>query len=83
MRRPRGPGGRFLTTDEVAAMEKAEAEGKVYVIEDRRDPAKRKQSGGNGGPAAKKSKTQHVPNGVMKGELDDEEDEDEDGQDDE
>jgi len=31
MRRPRGPGGRFLTADEVTAMEKAEAEG--------RDPA--------------------------------------------
>ncbi|CAL5867206.1 uncharacterized protein PFLUO_LOCUS1419 [Penicillium psychrofluorescens] len=27
MRRPRGPGGRFLTADEVAAMEKREAEG--------------------------------------------------------
>src|ERR1700760_1098566 len=27
MRRPRGPGGRFLTSDEVAAMEKKEAEG--------------------------------------------------------
>lgn len=27
MRRPRGPGGRFLTADEVAALEKAEAEG--------------------------------------------------------
>jgi len=26
MRRPRGPGGRFLTADEVAAMDKEEAE---------------------------------------------------------
>lgn len=31
MRRPRGPGGRFLTADEVAAMEKKQAEGEGDV----------------------------------------------------
>lgn len=31
MRRPRGPGGRFLTADEVAALEKKQAEGELDV----------------------------------------------------
>jgi len=34
MRRPRGPGGRFLTADEVAAMEKKQAEGGGDGLED-------------------------------------------------
>jgi hypothetical protein len=34
MRRPRGPGGRFLTADEVAAMEKKAAEGGGDGLED-------------------------------------------------
>lgn len=63
MRRPRGPGGRFLTADEVTAMEKAEAEGKdpaEFVAS--LGPAKKRKAndsddgGGGGGKSTKKSK---------------------------
>ncbi|KAL1643279.1 Transcriptional activator [Diplodia intermedia] len=51
MRRPRGPGGRFLTADEVAAMEKAKHSGENGEMDDGGDkenagtPAKSLQSG--------------------------------------
>lgn len=62
MRRPRGPGGRFLTADEVTAMEKAEAEGKdpaEFVAS--LGPAKKRKAhdsddGSGGGKSTKKSK---------------------------
>lgn len=63
MRRPRGPGGRFLTADEVAAMEKKAAEGGDDTGADAGKEngsagQKRKSSEGNdGGGSAKKTKT--------------------------
>lgn len=61
MRRPRGPGGRFLTAEEVTAMEKAEAEGKdpaEFVAS--LGPAKKRKANdsddGGGGKSSKKSK---------------------------
>lgn len=52
MRRPRGPGGRFLTADEVAAMEKKQAEGN--------DESAADASKGENGSAAKKRKSSDV-----------------------
>jgi hypothetical protein len=63
MRRPRGPGGRFLTADEVAAMEKKAAEGDGDAAADLGKEngsvgQKRKSSEGNDdGGSAKKTKT--------------------------
>lgn len=51
MRRPRGPGGRFLTADEVAAMEKKQAEGNDESAADAK---------GENGSAAKKRKSSEV-----------------------
>lgn len=63
MRRPRGPGGRFLTADEVAAMEKKAAEGDGEAAADQGKENgsaghKRKSSDVNeDGGSAKKTKT--------------------------
>ncbi|KAJ5555790.1 hypothetical protein N7461_004260 [Penicillium sp. DV-2018c] len=47
MRRPRGPGGRFLTADEVAAMEKrAEVTGQPVTFEDLSKPLPTENGGG-------------------------------------
>lgn len=72
MRRPRGPGGRFLTADEVTALEKAEAEGRTITFEAK--PPKRKASdfSGSNGNAAKKSKPDARKDSAE--ELDDEDD---------
>jgi nuclear transcription factor Y, alpha len=72
MRRPRGPGGRFLTADEVAAMEAKEGGGMPNGMADMKAPttngsAKRKSRGDDGTPN-KRSKASH--------EDDEEEDED-------
>lgn len=78
MRRPRGPGGRFLTADEVADMEK---EGKLPGDgEDKENEGavkkektkKRKSTMGGGEPVGKKRRS-------TSGEEDDEDDEDDEG----
>jgi hypothetical protein len=83
MRRPRGPGGRFLTADEVAAMEKNKGD---IADEDVAKPAgeinssaQKRKSGvaddGNGNPS-KKTKTSASPDeseDVEEGEPSDEE----------
>lgn len=51
MRRPRGPGGRFLTADEVAAMEKKQAEGDG-------EPAGDAGKGENGSAAQKRKSSE-------------------------
>lgn len=57
MRRPRGPGGRFLTADEVAAMEKDEKGGDKDKDDSGSTGSKRKSEAGNAG-SNKKSKTE-------------------------
>lgn len=52
MRRPRGPGGRFLTADEVAAMERKQAEGDGEPVGD--------SGKGENGSAAQKRKSSEV-----------------------
>lgn len=78
MRRPRGPGGRFLTTEEVAQLEK---EGKLPMdspeetggdIDEPKEPA----------GAGAKRKSESAPGGQNKKSRKDEEDDDEDGDDD-
>lgn len=80
MRRPRGPGGRFLTADEVQQMEAkgeldftgATTNGNAKVEHEGRDPsAKRKADSMTGQPGSKKMKTDE----------DEEEDEEDDGDD--
>ncbi|KAK4195770.1 CCAAT-binding transcription factor (CBF-B/NF-YA) subunit B-domain-containing protein [Triangularia verruculosa] len=60
MRRPRGPGGRFLTADEVAQMEKDKANGVETKFEDTATKtstgASKRKSDGGSAPAAKKAK---------------------------
>ena len=59
MRRPRGPGGRFLTADEVAALEKGEGgENGMPVITETKKPSgtKRKSGAMNNENLAKRSK---------------------------
>jgi len=61
MRRPRGPGGRFLTAEEVAAMDKAEAEGNggdMFNTNDLASGSKRKasESDGPSGSGVKRSR---------------------------
>ncbi|KAF7549458.1 hypothetical protein G7046_g8344 [Stylonectria norvegica] len=76
MRRPRGPGGRFLTAEEVAAMErdskggdgKSDSGDVAPTATTKGAGSKRKSEAGNGGPN-KKAKTETES-------LDDEEDED-------
>lgn len=61
MRRPRGPGGRFLTADEVAKLEK---EGKLPFMEDDKENVqkgankKKRKSMGGGEPNGKKKKSE-------------------------
>lgn len=57
MRRPRGPGGRFLTADEVAAMEKDEKGEKGDKDDGGSTGSKRKSEAGSSG-SNKKSKTE-------------------------
>ncbi|MCJ1442464.1 MAG: Transcriptional activator [Stictis urceolatum] len=78
MRRPRGPGGRFLTAEEVADMEKKgelpmdpeDKENEGAVKKEKTDNKKRKSMGG-GEPAGKKRKS------TSEEEEDDDDDEDE------
>ena len=78
MRRPRGPGGRFLTADEVAAMEAGE---KIPGMDEyvaaqaakANGSAKRKAGG------AKAEKGSSVKKSKMRNSTTDEDDEDEDG----
>jgi nuclear transcription factor Y, alpha len=71
MRRPRGPGGRFLTAEEVAEIEKnkATSDGKEEDVEAAKAGTKRKSDAGLAG-SNKKAKTESLP----------EEDEDEDAE---
>lgn len=83
MRRPRGPGGRFLTADEVARIEKGEVipgmEGHVISTDNAGAGSKRKASDNNGsnGTTPKKSKTKARSSSA------EDEDEDEDNGEDE
>lgn len=74
MRRPRGPGGRFLTADEVAEIERNKASGGDGIIKDESAPKtgdKRKSEAEDGG-ASKKAKNQ--PDSAEEEEEDDEDD---------
>jgi nuclear transcription factor Y alpha len=77
MRRPRGPGGRFLTAEEVAAMERKEGDGideisvPEVVTKTASGGSKRKSTAGSGA-SNKKAKIEPEPS---------EDDEDEDGED--
>ena len=81
MRRPRGPGGRFLTADEVAEMEKKgelptdgeDKENKGAEKKSAKDDSKKRKSMGGGEPANKKRRSTSAETGG-----EDEEDEDED-----
>lgn len=90
MRRPRGPGGRFLTAEEVAAMEnqkggggedgnKENAETPAKATQAQNSSATKRKSAPGGTPAAKKAKTMMPAPGPSTSE---EEDEDEDDADD-
>ena len=66
MRRPRGPGGRFLTAEEVAQIEREKGGGSEELKDDNQEPpasaktttgATKRKSEGNSGGANKKSKT--------------------------
>jgi nuclear transcription factor Y, alpha len=64
MRRPRGPGGRFLTSEEVAAMEKSEMEGGKIDSPEESSTATTgsKRKAASGAPnSAKKSKGEAAP----------------------
>ena len=80
MRRPRGPGGRFLTAEEVAAMERKEAAGedpKTALREYQQQAAKE-----NG--VKRKAEEDHegmVKRGKVEGEEDEEEDDGGDAED--
>jgi hypothetical protein len=65
MRRPRGPGGRFLTAEEVAQIERDKAAGTDETKSEAPEPVatktasgatKRKSEGNSGGPAKKSKK---------------------------
>lgn len=58
MRRPRGPGGRFLTAEEVAAMDAAEKGGEVGEGNKENDSNSGKAGVGSSGPKRKASSTQ-------------------------
>ena len=82
MRRPRGPGGRFLTADEVADMEKKgelpppEVDEKENTNGTKKAKERKRKSMGGGEPIAKKRRSSSA-------EEDDEEDDDEDAEGDE
>ncbi|KAK2865249.1 hypothetical protein FQN49_003768 [Arthroderma sp. PD_2] len=61
MRRPRGPGGRFLTADEVAAMEKSQ--GAVNNENAPKEAGQKRKSIAEGSPVAKKVKTSPLRTG--------------------
>jgi len=88
MRRPRGPGGRFLTADEVAEMDRAKDAGGSGDFEDKENPstAPAKLSGGSkrksetqGGTPSKKTKT--APASESRTSAEDEDEDDEEGDD--
>ncbi|EFR02252.1 transcriptional activator hap2 [Nannizzia gypsea CBS 118893] len=72
MRRPRGPGGRFLTADEVAAMEKAQGGGSTSTNNSAGDTnenkevtgQKRKSIAESSSPGSKKAKTSPLRTGA-------------------
>jgi nuclear transcription factor Y alpha len=79
MRRPRGPGGRFLTAEEVAAMERegktaeeviADAAAKAAAAGTSNAGATKRKSEAGGDPPAKKSKTENGFAGEEDGEDD-------------
>lgn len=72
MRRPRGPGGRFLTAEEVAAMEKDGTDGGVKADDDAIPPQtsnnKRKSESGASGPNKKaRREAQNRGDGAQEG----------------
>lgn len=79
MRRPRGPGGRFLTADEVAAMD-ARAEGREppEKIEVTQNSGKRKAGDMSGGKSTPSKKAKQERPSTSE-EEDDEDDGDDDG----
>ena len=83
MRRPRGPGGRFLTADEVADMEKKgelpvdgeDKENEGAEKKSLKDTNKKRKSMGGGEPANKKTRSTSAETG--EGDDDDDDDDDE------
>jgi nuclear transcription factor Y alpha len=83
MRRPRGPGGRFLTADEVAKLESGEAKVEDFAKDSPAKAGAKRKAGGTPSSAAKKAKNsagavKHPEEDVD----DDDEAEDDDGNDD-
>ncbi|KAL8709264.1 MAG: hypothetical protein Q9220_006007 [cf. Caloplaca sp. 1 TL-2023] len=80
MRRPRGPGGRFLTAEEVAAIESGKSMEEV-VAASKSDPSKaskkRKSGADEPAPSSKKVKTEAPRRSTSAEESEDVEDEDE------
>jgi len=80
MRRPRGPGGRFLTAEEVAQME---ANGTLPPGTDVKDPSMLGTNGTNGAGTGSKRKAGRAKSGTPSKKIkSDEEDADDDGDDD-
>jgi nuclear transcription factor Y, alpha len=80
MRRPRGPGGRFLTADEVAAMEKGE---NPLSLENGKTPnVKSDNSGGSGTKRKADSNNDETPAKKNKVSSESAEEDDEEGEDD-
>ncbi|KAL8970820.1 MAG: hypothetical protein Q9183_001338 [Haloplaca sp. 2 TL-2023] len=84
MRRPRGPGGRFLTADEVAAIESGKSVEEVVAASKAAEPKggkKRKSGADRSTPTAKKVKTE-APRQSTSAEESEEPEEEEDGEED-
>lgn len=92
MRRPRGPGGRFLTADEVAEIERTRGDGGEEGDKSLETPAKGASGTGGGSGTkrkadsdsatpSKKAKTNNLPVGGRSS-AEDDEDDDEDAEDD-
>jgi nuclear transcription factor Y alpha len=93
MRRPRGPGGRFLTADEVAEIERTKGDGGEDGDKVQETPAKGISAGSGGSGTkrkadadnltpSKKVKTDAIPVGGRSSAEDDDDDDDEDDADD-
>lgn len=78
MRRPRGPGGRFLTADEVAAMEK----GENPLGENGQTPATKKADGASSGTKRKADSSENDTPAKKRKPTESEEEEDDEGEDD-
>lgn len=63
MRRPRGPGGRFLTADEVAEIERTKGDGGEDSIP---EPPPQEMPSGNGGSKKRKSQAADIPTKKIK-----------------